>query len=137
MSGKQYQNKIEFRRKSGASEFCLDSFTIGTKDNPNNLPLDTWKSTNEDTILSRGQAEIVIVNGVSGLKVVDITDSNAAGSRGTYSYKTKWVSYLIPSTNKVFDLQYLRPMGSPEFPEDECQRNEDALNKTFETFKLL
>lgn len=136
-SGKLYENKIEFRRKTGGTVFCIDSFTIDTKDNPNNLPLDTWKATNENTILARGTAETIVVNGVSGLKVVDITDSNASSGKGTYFYKTKWVSYLIPSSNKVFVLQYLRPMGSPEYAEDECQRNEEALNKTFETFRIL
>ena len=126
---------IQFERKIGA-KFCIDEFDVEKNNNPNSLPLSKWRPTSK--FLSEGQEEPAVINGIEGLKVTNITEiTSIGGSEGMTSYKVKKVGYLVPREDKVFILQYKRPIDSSEFSKDECDISEEALVKTFETFKFL
>lgn len=134
MTGAANPNLVRFYSPQKVEKFCLDMFSVDYDKNPDSLPADQWLSLNVDKY--PGESVSTTISNINGLIVTNNFSYTEDNGKEVIKRSAKTVSYLIPSKDKIFILQY-STSGSWNFPEAECRNNEAAIQKMFQTFQVL
>ena len=132
-------NEIDFNSFIPGS--CVSAFNISWEEN-NNQPFNQWISNwitreKSTTGVSRITNENININGINGTKLSEY-DTVTYSDTGNKQFQSRQVIYFLPNKNKIFELNYsVLPINYVGYNQQACSKEEEAIQKTFNTFKPL
>ena len=128
---------------------CIQSFSVEIGNNPQTLGLDEWLKTEaveqlqfviKEDSKNSFQRSPVSIGGLTGIKMTRTIQTTFSSNSSQLHGQSSEVYYLLAKDNQVYVLSFQQYPTDPEsldyIPEQQCQKNRDAIERTFATFQV-